>query len=480
MREYVGGYKYTELPDWITCSFFYCIKDEFAGMSITNEVCPLCEQNNINFDKNMYLQYQEDSFQIGIQILFAIDKTKNNDENLLTNTRNIILDVLYNRFLIEHDIKFNKQIKLSKALKHYSCGKINKKFEEQHCKLAERYYNENKEQFSQYIYDNYRWLCGDANNLFSDEKIKNIIDHYKEQYIWNGAQRHIKSIEVEDLFGYHSYILNMSADNLSIIIGTNGLGKTTIFRILQCLFFEEKDKTKISEKQEFLFEVPFKKISITFNTYGYIVLEKENKKENKIKINSKRESSFNCTDKEFYIYKGNDESDVIYETLCSNFPEIYYKDKRFCFVKTKRLETEDIQEILGKKKFSENDFETFATWFRSLYYDEDPSRKELGIENDTLVVKTSKEEPVDVGCLSSGELNVLAVLFEIWFMTSPGAIVLIDEPEISLHIAWQQRLGEIIADMVKIKRGVQVIVATHSPFIASSNPESVVEAKLME
>ena len=56
---------------------------------------------------------------------------------------------------------------------------------------------------------------------------------------------------------------------------------------------------------------------------------------------------------------------------------------------------------------------------------------------------------------------------------------MIDEPEISLHIAWQQKLGEMIQKITQNKMGVQVIMTTHSPFITAGNTNLLVEAELI-
>ena len=40
--------------------------------------------------------------------------------------------------------------------------------------------------------------------------------------------------------------------------------------------------------------------------------------------------------------------------------------------------------------------------------------------------------------LSSGEKHQLILLFDMLFHTSPGTLVLIDEPELSLHLTWPE------------------------------------------
>jgi len=52
--------------------------------------------------------------------------------------------------------------------------------------------------------------------------------------------------------------------------------------------------------------------------------------------------------------------------------------------------------------------------------------------------------------------------------------VLIDEPEISLHIDWQYKL---IGAMVKQLPTKQLIVCTHSPVIATDYEDKMIEIK---
>ena len=43
--------------------------------------------------------------------------------------------------------------------------------------------------------------------------------------------------------------------------------------------------------------------------------------------------------------------------------------------------------------------------------------------------------------LSSGEKQILIMFYALLFHAPQGSIVIIDEPEISLHVCWQQKLG---------------------------------------
>lgn len=70
--------------------------------------------------------------------------------------------------------------------------------------------------------------------------------------------------------------------------------------------------------------------------------------------------------------------------------------------------------------------------------------------------------------LSSGEQHELIVTYDFIFKAQGNSLVLIDEPEMSLHIEWQQAF---LSDLLQITRlnECQVIAATHSPDIVHGN-----------
>jgi ABC-type uncharacterized transport system ATPase subunit len=64
--------------------------------------------------------------------------------------------------------------------------------------------------------------------------------------------------------------------------------------------------------------------------------------------------------------------------------------------------------------------------------------------------------------LSSGEQQILILAYEILFRAEPGTLVLIDEPELSLHVLWQDTFIEDVTEMGNV-RNLQFVLATHSP-----------------
>jgi hypothetical protein len=76
----------------------------------------------------------------------------------------------------------------------------------------------------------------------------------------------------------------------------------------------------------------------------------------------------------------------------------------------------------------------------------------------------ANRHPIYPSQLSSGEQHEIVLVYDLLFKVKPGSLVLIDEPEISLHVAWQQ---EFISDIQRIAQlsKLRFIVATHSPQI---------------
>ena len=58
---------------------------------------------------------------------------------------------------------------------------------------------------------------------------------------------------------------------------------------------------------------------------------------------------------------------------------------------------------------------------------------------------------------------MLIILLKVFLQDKTNSILIMDEPEISLHFEWQKQLIEVIR---KLNPNVQLIIATHSPFIA--------------
>jgi predicted ATPase len=99
-----------------------------------------------------------------------------------------------------------------------------------------------------------------------------------------------------------------------------------------------------------------------------------------------------------------------------------------------------------------------------------------------LVYKSSKlklqfaDDNHDEGltALSSGERHLITMLYTA-SLQSQYNVILIDEPEMCLHIDWQERL---LREIMAQKAGRQLIVCTHSPMIGAEYEDRMMEVSL--
>lgn len=95
--------------------------------------------------------------------------------------------------------------------------------------------------------------------------------------------------------------------------------------------------------------------------------------------------------------------------------------------------------------------------------------KTFEFESGNLVIKTAHGE-VSHERLSSGEKQLIILLVEALLQGCRPHVFLADEPELSLHIAWQRMVLPAVKDL---NPSAQIIAATHSPEVASKYPESI-------
>lgn len=84
--------------------------------------------------------------------------------------------------------------------------------------------------------------------------------------------------------------------------------------------------------------------------------------------------------------------------------------------------------------------------------------------NRGIEVRNQNQLIIDLDKLSSGEQHEIIMLYYAIFEVSKNSILLIDEPENSLHVAWQNHYLEDMEHIAKVMN-IQILIATHSPQI---------------
>lgn len=100
--------------------------------------------------------------------------------------------------------------------------------------------------------------------------------------------------------------------------------------------------------------------------------------------------------------------------------------------------------------------------------------KQVSVGVEGLKVVSWTDEDLALEVLSSGEQHELVILYEMLFKTSNDSLILIDEPELSLHVAWQEQFVNDLEKMAGISR-FRAILATHSPEIIAERWDLTVE-----
>ena len=73
-----------------------------------------------------------------------------------------------------------------------------------------------------------------------------------------------------------------------------------------------------------------------------------------------------------------------------------------------------------------------------------------------------KKRPVALESLSSGEQHELVLFYNLLFKTKKDTLLLIDEPEISPHIAWQKKFLSDLRQIIQLSP-MDIVLSTHSP-----------------
>jgi ABC-type Fe3+/spermidine/putrescine transport system ATPase subunit len=90
-------------------------------------------------------------------------------------------------------------------------------------------------------------------------------------------------------------------------------------------------------------------------------------------------------------------------------------------------------------------------------------RKKMEISDSNELIFTSRSgKRLTPQMLSSGEKQLLILLSEVLLQRQTPSIFIADEPELSLHVTWQEKL---VSSLRNLNSQAQIIVATHSPDI---------------
>ena len=258
-----------------------------------------------------------------------------------------------------------------------------------------------------------------------------------------------------------------------VFIGENGTGKTTILREIYNLMdlenmqnsgnkifleLEENEKAILKkyplEKNNNIImeeDILYDCIDIKKEVYDFEDIEKDKYKSKVIYLPTEVNfNSLKSVDRTFrYKYKFRNE---INENLISDLPSAIANK-----IYVEMIMNEDLPARESKEKVCKE--------VNSVFESMDLDIEFVGLskdENTVPIFKNIEGKEFDINGLSSGEKQLFLRALSLKFLNVNNSIILIDEPEISLHPRWQRKIVNVYEN---IGENNQIIIATHSPHI---------------
>lgn len=252
--------------------------------------------------------------------------------------------------------------------------------------------------------------------------------------------QYIKSIEIDSLWSNRKHIYWELRPDVNILSGSNGVGKSTIInrsashlRVMKegKITSHPEDGVKVTFFPEDATSINFEVISsIDRPIMSSEMLEKVSGAD----IRTELDWQLYNLQRRYLNYQVNVGNRII-TLLTSGNPD----DQRLAAELTK-----------PKKEFQDLIDELFA-----------PTAKTI-VRDSNEILFNQYGETIPPYMLSSGEKQILVILLTALVQEGRPGVMLMDEPEISLHIEWQQRLITLVRTM---NPNTQIILCTHSPAI---------------
>ena len=290
----------------------------------------------------------------------------------------------------------------------------------------------------------------------------------------------IKSIKISKLFGDKDIKWNLQKTN--VLVGKNGMGKSTILQLIIATL-SKKDTFKKSSlcesitiltEQEDIFSMRNEAITDEIRKALLKALQdnpkilEQIKNESDNKFNSEQfyenlNNPYNKSELTAFISSSNDNDDKL------NFEFISTVNLNANSTQNLSLANGEIQNILDLEIQTElqrllviNNEVLNKQLITALNIMFSESKKDVSLNDKFELEFKVNNEILNFPQLSSGERQVIYILLKVAIANKNNALILMDEPEISLHLSWQEKL---LTQIREINPNSQIIIVTHSPAI---------------
>ncbi len=300
-----------------------------------------------------------------------------------------------------------------------------------------------------------------------------------ENLLQNGVQKQsqtnkieIKTVTIKNLFKRYNFQYDLNS-YINILIGKNGTGKSTILKLIYSAL--QNNETMLEKIGKPIVEIELQKsyedgskktIELNLSESKYMIdVEYIDTFDTNTKINNDNGN----TELDNKLLKKVDEFSNFLNELESKLKEkeVVLEDEFKELMEDENLDPLEFKSAIKRNKEKKENLEQeifknieiFKTVINELFTSTDKSL--IILDNGKMAVKIN-DENLELHYLSSGEKQILFILLSVLLKDDAPYILLMDEPEISLHVAWQTSL---LNNIQKLNANVQVIVVTHNPLI---------------
>lgn len=233
--------------------------------------------------------------------------------------------------------------------------------------------------------------------------------------------KYIETFEIKGLWRKYNLVWNKIREDVNIVVGINGSGKTTLIDNINDFYTNKKSNRLYKTAKGNALESPLTYIQ-SFD----------------VPADGKKKSSRSpLLDKLLAVVMQNTSRTSLtnYRLIPVNYPS----------------ETERVTRRVNEFFKVVDDF-----------FSETGKKIDIDKSNNMPVFEMETGDVIQLHELSAGEKQMLLILLNVFLMDEKPSVLLMDEPELSLHITWQEKL---LRTLRKLNPQCQIIISTHSPSI---------------
>ena len=263
---------------------------------------------------------------------------------------------------------------------------------------------------------------------------------------------YIKDVVIDTMWGDTTLEWHDLDPNINIVVGQNGFGKTTMLNLIRAVLMKD-DKVIRQLKAKVHINTQITNRETGESSIGEMYCD------GKQVVHKPPFGGYDSQSCFYYVNtfdvpasKKSSLSQLgltLDQVLYQRNPEVFsFSDYRLSMLK-------DLRAAMHKQERIDKFFDLINSLFLM-------TGKTIDIDDKNRVIFRKGRQIIDMEKLSAGEKQILLLLFTLFLMEDRSTVLLLDEPEISLHIEWQDRLIQLMLDL---NPNCQIIMTTHSPNI---------------